>query len=194
MRRGGGFHLFGEVGESVQVAGGGFGHAVERAHFQRAQAHFRAGNGVGGDHDNGRGPQAHEFFEEDQAVHARHFNVQGDDVRGEGFDGEAGFMRVRGLADDLDGGVGGEGGDDEAAHGGGVIHDEDADGHGTTPSLRAQRSNPEPDLNASETFDGSPGTWVNRRTSETFMGPVLGCFAALAMTGFTPPAPPGGRS
>jgi hypothetical protein len=92
-----------------------------------------------GAHDNHRdGPALHEDFEEGEAVHARHLDVQRDDVGVEFLDLVAGGVGIDGGADDLDFGVSVERIGRHAADHGGVVDDEDADfGHGNqVPGVR----------------------------------------------------------
>jgi len=59
----------------------GLGDKVHRAQLQRAQRGFRAALGQRGDHHHRRRAQAHELFQEVEAVHLRHFDVQREHVR-----------------------------------------------------------------------------------------------------------------
>ena len=57
------------------------GHKVHRAQLQRFHGDLRATLGQCGDHHHRRGPQAHESPQKIDAIHARHLDVQGDDIR-----------------------------------------------------------------------------------------------------------------
>jgi hypothetical protein len=132
------FTLSAHLGQGLGGAGrrGGLAHAVDRAQLQRAQGHLGPGLGQAGDHDHRHRPQAHDLLEELDAVHVRHLDVEGDDVGVQGLDHAPGLERVAGGADHLDLGVTGQGGRDQAPHGGGVVDDEDANLGHQRPTLR----------------------------------------------------------
>ncbi|PAV70594.1 hypothetical protein WR25_01976 [Diploscapter pachys] len=76
--------------------------AIERPQFERADRRFRALAGQRRQHDDGHGAQAHDLFEEVEAVHPRHLDIERDDVGVERLDHLARGHRPVGGADDLD--------------------------------------------------------------------------------------------
>jgi hypothetical protein len=69
------------------------------------------------------GPVFHDNFEKGDAVHARHFNVERDDIGMQFQDLVPRHVRVRGRADNFDVGKGSHAAGDDLARQGGVIDD-----------------------------------------------------------------------
>jgi hypothetical protein len=84
--------------------------------------------GQRGHHHHRQRVQAHQVFQEGQPVHARHFHVQGDHVRGQALDLLARQQRVGGGADHVDGRIAGQDLGEHLAHDGGVVDDQDPAG------------------------------------------------------------------
>ena len=77
-------------------------------------------------HDHRHGPELHNLFQEFQAVHVRHLDVERHDIGIELLDRRASLHGVSGLADDADIGILAEHGRDQTTHGRAVVDDENA--------------------------------------------------------------------
>ena len=84
----------------------GFGDKIHRAQLHGAEGGLRALLGQGRDHHHRHRPAAHEFLQKGQAVHSRHFHIQGQHVRVQLLDQITGHIGIRRLADQLQLGVG----------------------------------------------------------------------------------------
>ena len=69
---------------------------------------------------------AHELGQKTQPIHARHLDVEGEHIRIELGDLVPGDVGVRGDADHLDAGKGGQPFEQHPAHSGAVVDDQDA--------------------------------------------------------------------
>jgi hypothetical protein len=103
------------------------GQVVHRAQGERIQRDIRAALGERGHHHHRHGAQPHEILEEGDAVHLRHFHIQGDHIGVERFDLLARHVRIAGDAYDLNARVAPQDVGEQTAHQGGVVHDEDLD-------------------------------------------------------------------
>jgi hypothetical protein len=92
------------------IVGPRLGQEVDGAQFEGLQGDFGAGRGQGRNHDHRHRSQAHKPVQELEAVHARHFHVQGQDVgierldhlaRDHGIGRRADHIEIRCAADDL---------------------------------------------------------------------------------------------
>ena len=128
-------HLVRERGERIHLPAMRLGHAVERAHFHRADGNIRGLVRQRGDHHHRHRPQPHDFLQKIQPVHMRHFDVERDDIRLQRLDGGARLVGVGGLADHLDLRIGAQCGGNQAPHGGRIIDDDNPDCHGLAPSF-----------------------------------------------------------
>ena len=98
---------------------------VDGAGFESLKSGTAGGNSEGADYDDRHGAIVHQLPEERDAVHARHFNVEGEDVGLEGEDFVACDVRVRGGSDHLDIGLTGQCVGEDLAHDRGIVDDED---------------------------------------------------------------------
>ena len=71
----------GELIDSARQPHARLGHTSHGTQLQRFHGDLRATLGQRGDHHHRRGPQAHESPQKIDAIHARHLDVQGDDIR-----------------------------------------------------------------------------------------------------------------
>ena len=76
------------------------------------------------DHDNRRRTQPHQLFEEVEAGHLRHLDIERDDIGIERLDRIARFERIRGFAHDFDVGRDRERMRDQLPHAARIIDDE----------------------------------------------------------------------
>jgi hypothetical protein len=63
-----------------------FRNIVDCAQTESAQSCLRASFGERGNHDHGHGMAAHKLFEEGQAIHARHLDIEGQHIGMESLD------------------------------------------------------------------------------------------------------------
>jgi len=105
-------------------------HALERTQLKSAEAGVSAAAGQRGHHHDRHRQQPHHLFEEVQPVHPGHFDVEGHDVRVQRLDRGSGLERIGGLADHQELRVVAQGVADHGAHGGAIIHHQDAYGCG----------------------------------------------------------------
>ena len=98
------------------------GDDVDRAVFKRFECALRAFVSETGANDNGDGVLAHDLFEEGEAIHARHFDVERDDVGDLFCDAVGGDKGIAGGGDDFDFRVGVEYLAQSLAHNCGVVH------------------------------------------------------------------------
>ena len=94
--------LLGHALEAEALGAGRLAHIVDRPQLEGADSGVGAGLGEAGNHHHRRRPQGHDLFQERQAVHLRHLDVEGDDVGTDGLDDLARFEGIGGGADDLD--------------------------------------------------------------------------------------------
>ena len=119
------------LGQMVRRPDARLQYDVDRAGLQRLHQGLGSGLGQGRAHDHRDRPLGHQLAQEGDAVHARHLDVQGDDVGHVLGDATRGDEGVGGHAHDLDAGVGGQDVDQSLAHTGRVVDDQNADlGHG----------------------------------------------------------------
>ena len=119
-----------------RIAAAGLADAIDGAEFEGRKRRVRAAMGQGRHHDHRHRPQPHDLLEEFEAVHVRHLDVERDDVGIERLDRVARLAGVAGLADDLDVRIDAAGSPDQAAHGGGIVDDENAPGSCLRPPCR----------------------------------------------------------
>jgi len=100
---------------------------VHGAVFQGFERRFRSLFGQGGADDHGDGVLGHQFFQKGDAVHARHFHIQGDDVGDDRLHVFCRNVRIRGRADNSDGRVGGEQFRQGLPDHGGIVDNKDLD-------------------------------------------------------------------
>ena len=96
--------------------------------FHGPERGFRAGFGERRADDHRNRVLGHDFSQEGQPIHAGHFDVQGDDVRGLRLHALDRGIGIAGRADDLDVGVRGQDIGQGLAHQGGIVHHQDLDG------------------------------------------------------------------
>ncbi len=120
-----------EVAHDPQSARG-LGIAVDRPQRERAHRRLGAGGGVRRHHDDRRRPQPHDLFEEGQAVHPRHLDVERHDVGIELADHRPRLDRGGGGADHLDLRIAAQQRGDDAAHRRRIVDDEGAHRHAGT--------------------------------------------------------------
>jgi hypothetical protein len=115
------------IQQTVAQAKLGLGHEIDRAEFQRPDGDFGVALGQRGHHHHRHGPQAHQTLEEIQAVHARHFDVQGQHVGIVLLDELARDERIGRGRHDFQIGVGVDDFRHQTAHQGGIIDAQHAD-------------------------------------------------------------------
>ena len=104
------------------------GDAIDGADLHRIDGGRGAAVRERGNHNDRQRPQPHHLLEEIEPVHLRHLDIERHDIRIERLDGLARLQRIGRLADDLNGGIGGERDADQRAHGRRIVDDENSDG------------------------------------------------------------------
>ena len=105
----------------------GLGHEIDRAQLQRLQGDRRARFGQRRHHHHRHRPQPHQIAEEGQAVHARHFHVQGQHVGIELFDLFPRRVGIGRRTHHFDAGVLAENLGENLADQRGIVHDQHLD-------------------------------------------------------------------
>ena len=120
------------------------GHEIHRAQFQRPEGDVGALAGQGRHHHHRHRPETHQLFQELDAVHPRHLDVEGQNVGREHLDLVAGDDRVDGGADHFEFGVGRENVGQQLADDRRIIDDQHPDaarrgvaGHGSGSAVFA---------------------------------------------------------
>ena len=72
---------------------------VHRTQAERAQSGFRTSIGERGDHDHRHGMATHQLFEECQAIHPRHLDIESEYIGMESLDFFPGHKRIRCCTD-----------------------------------------------------------------------------------------------
>lgn len=88
---------------------GRLGDDIDRAPAEGLKCARAGGLALGADDDGGDGMEEHEAAQEGETVHARHLEVEGDDVGTEGEDLIAGDVGIGRGGDDFDVGLAGDG-------------------------------------------------------------------------------------
>ncbi len=104
-----------------------FGNDIHGAVFQRLQRSLRAFLGQTGTNDHRDGMLAHDLLQEGEPIHARHLDIQGDDVRRSGLYSFGGHERIGSSADHFDVRVRRQDIAERLPDHGGIVHDQNAD-------------------------------------------------------------------
>ena len=104
-------------------------HEIDRAEFESAQGHLCALLRQGGNHHDRHRPEAHQVFEEREAVHPRHLDIERDDVRFELLDTLARGVGISRGADHFNVPIPAQHFAQELSHQRRVVNDENFDAH-----------------------------------------------------------------
>src|SRR5580693_493893 len=131
------------IGDGIQMASGGvlgLLHKIDGAEREGFESGIPALFRMGAEKNDRHRSAAHDQTERFHAVHARHFEVEGDDIGMQLFDFFQSESAVHGGADDFDGRVAGKDRRNEFPHEGGIVDDEnsDAGAHAMAPSGTAR--------------------------------------------------------
>jgi hypothetical protein len=108
-----------------------FGDDVDRPVFQGLEGALRSFLDQTGTDNDRDGMLDHDFLQEGETIHARHFDVEGNDIGNLFGDAFGGYERIGRGGHHLNTGIAGEHVAESLANDGGIVDDEDANFAGT---------------------------------------------------------------